>query len=299
MLRAPSLLFVPVALGSAVMFAAQAPRKLWAAHLAMGLLALAMYALTARGPRLSERALAMQVALAVGAILCTLVAPGIEGVHRWLTLGSVRVHPSALLSPPLLVLAAAYVHTRTRLVTAGAAAVQLLHIAQPDAGQATAWAAAGAVLYGSAKLDRPRIEGLLVVTAGALLSWLNPDPLAGAPFVEDIVPRAFALAPWLGTLALASLLAAILAPTTMPPPRSAKRGAAPGAKPATTPDSTVTHRAALALAVYLAATFAVTAVGQFPVPLLGFGMSTSVGPFLGLAVLKRLKAHQTSEASAS
>jgi len=33
----------------------------------------------------------------------TLLAPGTEGVHRWLPLGPVRIHAGALLLPPLLV----------------------------------------------------------------------------------------------------------------------------------------------------------------------------------------------------
>lgn len=279
MLRAVSLLFVPVAIGSAVMYVAGAPGSLWAAHIATGLLGVATYALAARGPRLSERAILMQVALAIGVMFVTLFAPGLEGVHRWLSLGSLRVNPSALLSPALLVLGAAYVESRTRVVTACAAFVQAVHVLQPDAGQATAWAAAGTVLFGWGKLERPRTEGVVVVIGGASVAWLGLDRLAGVPFVEDIVRRAFGVAPWMGCVAIAAMLAAMLAPRAMPTKADANV------------DVTAVRCAEVTLGVYLAATFVVTAVGEFPVPLLGFGMSATVGPFLGLAVLRRLKGY--------
>jgi cell division protein FtsW (lipid II flippase) len=279
MLRALSLLALPVAIGSAVMFAASAPGGLWAMHAATGLLAVAMYVLASGGPRLSERAIAMQVALAVGVLSLTLFTPGIQGVHRWLSLGSLRVHPSALLSPALLVLGAVYVESRTRVVAACAAAVQGVHLLQPDAGQATAWAAAGIALFGWGKLERQRSEGVVIVTSGALLAWLRPDPLAGVPFVEDTVRRAFGVATWLGGLAVVSLVGAVFAPRAMP----TKAGA--------NVDEMAVRRAEVALGVYLAAACVVTAFGEFPVPLLGFGMSATVGPFLGLSVLRRLKGY--------
>lgn len=41
------------------------------------------------------------------------------------------------------------------------------------------------------------------------------------------------------------------------------------------------------LTVYFATAAVVSAFGQFPVPLLGFGASSVLGAFLGLAVLRR------------
>lgn len=279
MLRALLLLYVPVAIGSAVMLAGAAPGQMWAAHAAMGLVGVMGSVLAARGPRLSERAVAMQLALAAVTIAATLFVPGIEGVQRWLTLGLLRVNPSALLAPALLAVGAAYARRRARDVAGYAVMLQLVHVLQPDAGQATAWAAAVSVLLLSwkGKLERERIFAVVLVLGGAIAAWLRADPLAGAAFVEDIVPRAFGVRTWVGCLAIASMAGAVLAFALLPTKSNADV------------DLEAVRRAEVTLGVYLATAFAVSALGEFPVPLLGFGMSATVGPFLGLSVLRRSK----------
>lgn len=129
------------------------------------------------------------VALAVlGAEALTLAAPGIDGVHRWVSLGTIRLHPAAI-GDPLLLLAAAVLWCRARpwtaisLVAAGLA----IHVLQPDAGQATALAA-GALVLG---LAPPLTDALPPADALPLTDALPP---AGAPPPAD-VPLTGALPP--------------------------------------------------------------------------------------------------------
>lgn len=209
----------------------------------------------------------------VGLVGSTLLAADIDGVTRWHLVGPLRLHCSALLTPILIVVAARTV--RARPIAAGVmlTACQLVHLAQPDAGQATALgvAAAWVLLTGATS---PVARGLGIASAAcSALVWLRPDPLPPAPFVEDIVAVAFRVTPLLGVLSLLSMLPIALAPLTI--------------APAHTAEPTV-NTARTGLALYLMGTIVVPYFGEFPVPLLGFGPSPIVGGFLGLAALSIL-----------
>ena len=210
-------------------------------------------------------------------VALSLASPGIQGVHRWLGGGLVRLQPSAILLPLVLLGLAALVRSG-RLRTAGiatAAAFALL-AGQPDAGQATALAAGLVTSALAARIDgTSRVALTATALVGASVAWQRPDPLAPVHLVEDIVPMAFAQHWALGvaatfTLALPALCA--LAYAT----RSAQAGRSVGDDD---------RSLGLALAAYLATSGAAPAFGAFPTPLLGFGASPILGTVVGLGAL--------------
>lgn len=70
-------------------------------------------------------------------IAATLATPGLEGIHRWLSLGPLRSNASTALLPWLFLgMISPEPRARTRAVGL-ACGVQLVHFAQPDAAQAT------------------------------------------------------------------------------------------------------------------------------------------------------------------
>lgn len=271
-----SLLCVPVVVGAFVMWLGGAPIARWSGHLVAGGAGVLAYAAALRAPHASFRT---PVATAIAATIATLASPGLQDVHRWLALGSLRLHASALVMPALLVCVAGSPPPRQLLLLV----MQAVHLAQPDAGQATAVAAASVVIAARGpERTIPRVCAALSVAA-AVATWLRADPLPPAPFVEDIVGRAFGIAPWVGCLALASVAAPLAA-------FRVERG---------DDVSPTTKAAAGALTAYFTATLLVTIVGRFPVPLLGFGISPIVGAFLGLAALRRLSPGTTPPRAAT
>jgi hypothetical protein len=268
------LLFVPVLVGFAVMLAGGALFPRWGVHLAAALLGWFAYLLVQRlpgdGAWLRSRWLPM---VGVGLVGSTLLAADIDGVNRWHLVGPLRLHCSALLTPVLVVVAANAVRARPIATGAMLSACQLVHLAQPDAGQATALGAAGAwVLMKGTTSRTARGLGIAIALSSAIV-WLRHDPLPPAPFVEDIVAVAFRVTPLLGVLAVLSMMPIALAPLLV--------------APAHTADPTV-NASRIGLALYLAGTLVVPFFGEFPVPLLGFGPSPLVGAFLGLAALQIL-----------
>lgn len=274
---APWLLpLVPLGTGLGIMLAGGAPRSRWVTQLAAGAVALAA-GLAARAARRTPAARFMVASapLGVALIAATLAGEGLMGVHRWIRLGPVLLHPSALFTPALLVLASRRIASHPLSVMAGLGALQAIHVAQPDAGQATSAGVAILVvlLLRNTVLGAAKALVMAALVAGSIaVAWARPDPLPPAPFVEDIVGRAFSLGALVGVLALASLAALAAAPLAV-------RGAEPG-ESGTSPGSAV-------LSVYLICSAAVVLAGEFPVPVLGFGASPVVGTFLGIAALGR------------
>ncbi|HEU0079117.1 MAG TPA: FtsW/RodA/SpoVE family cell cycle protein, partial [Longimicrobiaceae bacterium] len=83
----------------------------------------------------------------LAALAATLLAPGVEGVHRWLPLGPARLHPAAVFLPLLLVALQGLSQARGWWISIGVAVgVALVLLLQPDAAQATAFAAGCLVL---------------------------------------------------------------------------------------------------------------------------------------------------------
>lgn len=218
----------------------------------------------------------------VGLLASTFVAAGMEGVHRWVALGPMRLHASALLAPAALV-AIALLLSRSRLVPVIGivVAAQLVHVLQPDAGSATALAAgvigtlASWVFAGKPALREKLVGGGIALAgiAGAVIAWRRADPLLPVPHVEGIVE----LAASHGAAAYAAAIAAlVLVPQVVG--GLALRRQAPA----------VARMAAAGIAMHLAAAMMAARFGAFPVPLLGFGAAPVLGTYLGLGLTAAL-----------
>jgi hypothetical protein len=221
-----------------------------------GVAALALAVAVARSASVDRRA---PVVAAAGVVLAlaTLAAPGLNGVHRWIPLGPLALHVSPLAAPwALRAMDGGLRAGRFGWAATLALGLQGVHAAQPDAGQATAFAAGAiALLVPAAGPRRLRAVLGLALAALAAVAWARPDPLAPVPHVEGIVR--LAIDQGLGVAAVAALALLAAAPLL-------------GGRPA--------------LSAYLAAAVGVTAFGAFPVPVLGFGVSGLVGAWLAIAL---------------
>jgi cell division protein FtsW (lipid II flippase) len=211
--------------------------------------------------------------LTLAALAATLLAPGMVGVHRWLPLGPVRLHAAAVLLPVLVVALDSLSRVRGWWTSALVAAAAMLALfLQPDAAQATAFAAA-AVLLLFGRADRGmRLACLGVVGALAALTWTRRDPLAPVPYVEEIVGLAASLGTGWAAAAVVSLL---LLPV---PFFVAGRDAAP--------------HVGIALGAYVAITAAAPFLGSFPMPVMGYGMSPIIGYLAGLGLFIRARGYR-------
>ncbi len=259
-----------LAVGVLVMRASGVPAMLWGQNVAAWVVgALLCAGLWRVRPSHGPGVLYAAGVLAACGLAATLLDPGMQGVHRWVQLGPVRLHAGAILLPLLLAAVAGLERAGKRGASAVlATVVALVLFAQPDAAQTTAFAAAASVLLlprtaGEARLSIRLVP--LLALAGA--SWLRSDPLLEVPHVEGIVGLAAELGTGWGAAALASLL-------LLPVPFLAARREAG-------------DRLALALGAYLSVTLLAAAVGSFPVPVLGYGASPILGYLAAVGLLQR------------
>jgi hypothetical protein len=260
-----------LAVGILVMRASGVPAAAWAQNLVacvIGIL-LCFTLARARSSHRGDAGLPLAGVLALGFLAATWLDPGLQGVHRWLRLGPVRLHAGALVLPVVLATLAGLERAgRRRASTLLSIATALVLVLQPDAAQATAFVAGCVVLL----LPRRPVNGrawlrLVPLLALGGLSWLRGDPLAPVPHVEGIVGLAAELGTGWGVAAVASLL-------LLPVPFFAARGPGDG-------------RVGLALGAYVAVTILAAALGHFPVPVLGQGASPIIGYFAALGLLRR------------
>ena len=216
----------------------------------------------------SPQMLTAIIALSFFGLFATLLSTGVEGVHRWMSLGPINANLAALLLPPCIV-AFASIRLHRGTVFALITALLLLLWAQPDASQATGLALAGCVLAREWNKQLRLLSSILFIGVAALV-WFRIDPLAPVATVEGVVGLATAVSPFLAILILAALSVTI-ASIPMLAKHSGER------------------TAGYALFAYAAAVSLSAAIGNFPVPLAGFGISFPIGWWLaaGLLVGKR------------
>ena len=228
-------------------------------------------ALAARGRCILERFASVLALGALALLAATLFGEGLFGVHRWVGLGPVRFLASSIACPVLLA-AAAVLLTRAHGVWAvvAIAAAQAIHALQPDAGQSTALAA-GAVT-GLALWPAPllvRAVGMGAVAVSIVPAWMRPDPLPSVPEVEGIVGLAADLGRPVQVLAV--LLLALIPASLAIAARSIRVAPTDTSEPRR--DAAMARASCAALVAYVAGTILVSTIGNFPVPVLGFGIS--------------------------
>lgn len=215
------------------------------------------------------------------AISTTLVMPDLDGVRRWLSLGPLRINASAASLPWLLAgMVSPESAVRARAVGL-ACGVQLVHLAQPDAGQATALAIGVLPLLVGGTVVGRRMG---IACAGALLviaavAWTRSDVLPAVAHVEGILGLVGELGSWWPAAAGAATLC-LLAPAMV-----AMREHDP-----------VTIRLAAGLALYGCTTFGVSVLGRFPVPVFGAGAGPVLGWYamIGVLGIRSMARHEAS-----
>lgn len=251
--------------GVLVMRASGVPTLLWgqnvAAWAAGALLCVGIW--RTRSPALRVRWADAVAVLTLVALSATMLSPGVQGVHRWVALGPVRLHAAGVLLPLLLASLLPLARARGWWVsTLAATGVALALFLQPDAAQATAFAAGSVVLLLPGAGGRsPRLAGLLALPVLAGLAWRRRDPLAPVPHVEEILGMAAGLGVGWGVAAAASL-------ALLPLPFLLAGGGAG-------------RRVGAALGAYLALLALAPFAGSFPVPVLGYGVSPILGYLAG------------------
>jgi cell division protein FtsW (lipid II flippase) len=239
----------------------------WSINIAATVFGLLIWSVGRRLPPLRRRATrACLAGASIATILLPFASEGMLGVHRWVSMGGLRLHASAIAAPLIILcVAAAASHGISSALAIGTTAAIILAL-QPDAAQTTSFAAACAVVLVHSRRTQPRqaLLSVALLLAVAVASFVRRDPLPPVAHVEGI----FGVVASRGAGSAAMATVALL---LLPVPFFA---------------AWLRHRraTALALGVYVAMTLFAPAWGTFPVPIMGYGASPILGYFLALAV---------------
>jgi cell division protein FtsW (lipid II flippase) len=257
------LSLLTVAIGCAIAAAHGVGVGSWARNLVAWVVGAAAAFVVARRPA----ALPAFLLAAPAVLAATLLNAPVEGVHRWIDVGPLHINAAAALLPAAIVALAALSDQRWSWMAA--AVILGLLVLQPDASQATAWGAGMLVVLASSRAPGAiRAGGAAATVLAVTAAWLRPDPLAPVPEVEEIIGLAWTWSPLAAGVAVALLAATVLWPLRI-----------------AIADHRGSKTAALALATCCVATALAPALGAFPVPLVGIGMSSILGFWLGAGAL--------------
>ena len=218
--------------------------------------------------------------LPIGIVACLLIAltfldRGLEGVHRWLALGPIVLQPAAIVLPSIITAMYALSlnlsltentkNKENKSVGIGAIILSMtmatLLVLQPDAAQMTAFAVATSLLLVLRFGLKSFVPFLILILLGyTYFSWMRPDPIAPVMHVERIYELAY-------HRGLIYVLVAILATVLL-----------------FVPFITIIYRKqstnpllVIALGGYFLTCLVATFIGNFPVPIIGYGLSAILG----------------------
>lgn len=194
---------IVILLGLAAMRAAGAPVSLVIAQGAAGVMALGLAAALATWhPDGRGKGALIACGLALIALASPFVDPGLDGFHRWLTIGPVSLQPAAIALPVIVWFAAERpdgLFAPAALVAAG-----VICALQPDQQAATGLAAAIAALLMLHVRGRGWIVALGVAVAAAMIAAFAPE-LAPVAYVEQVLRLSLEASLGLGLLACLAL----------------------------------------------------------------------------------------------
>lgn len=270
----PLLITIPsIVIGAAAMYYNKVPTSIWAQNAAYLVAAgLISYFVALSKPKVrGSQFYTVSILISILFILLTFISAGMEGVHRWVSVGIIRFNVSMIVLPIIII-------STWRLLQANqlwvavitTLAVAILMLVQPDASQLTGFTIPMMVLLYN-KLDKKLLSlfTLGILTVLIILSWVFLDNLPAVAYVEEIVGL-------LANMGLLWLVLGVISLVILPvpfiffPPKNL-------------------ILPSVCLGLYFIIVLISTLFGNFPVPLMGYGISPIIGYYISVTWYVRSK----------
>ncbi len=197
----------------------------------------------------------------------TFLDRGLDGVHRWLSIGNFRLYISSIILPSVVIMIGKLWQDQKELVSVAILLVIVaILVMQPDASQLSAFSAA-MVFWVLIQTKRKAIQYALpcALVACVVYAWIHIAGLEAVPHVEGILILAGDMGGAYSVLGFSSLVILLL------------------------PFLNFSHAStkAKAVGIYYFVMITSTFFGKFPVPFMGYGISPIVGYLLAVFFLMR------------
>lgn len=204
-------------------------------------------------------------------IVILLVLPfffsGIDGIHRWVTVGPINIYITSIILPVLIFyIWKIAINNRQRNVLVLTFITLLILLLQPDAGQLSAFASATAIIFWKMIRSKTiKIISIATILLFVMVSWVFLDDLEPVSYVEDII---FLVAGLGNVWLIAGILSLVL--LFIPFFIYGK-------------NNVISY----SLGVYYFTMMIVTFIGNFPLPIMGYGISPIIGYFIAISLLHK------------
>ena len=167
------------------------PASVWLTNVAAAVLGLLLFAVGRRLAPPVRGTPAWIAGASIAVVLLPFTSESVLGVYRWISVGGLSLHASAIVAPLIILCVAAEASHRSRIALAISVTAALILALQPDAAQTTSFAAACAVIIAPAMARQPRIAliGFALLLAASVFSLIRHDPLLPVAHVEGIFGR--------------------------------------------------------------------------------------------------------------
>jgi cell division protein FtsW (lipid II flippase) len=253
----PALLF-----GTYTMAFSEVPKSIWMMNLGFGLLGIALQWVFFRFRPVFKKVNPFPIILiSMVLLLLTFWDDGYKDVHRWVSFGTFKVNIGLIVSPVILI----QIHKMENRIMALLVSLLsvLVFLFQPDASLVTAFSAAAVMLL-IRKNSSNITKGLILIAAigASVFAWYNLDSLPAVSYVEDILSLAWKIS-WV--FGICSVLSLVLLPL-----------------PFFVLSSKENRTMAYSLGLYFSLILLAPIFGNFPVMVMGYGISPIIGYFIGL-----------------
>lgn len=252
-------------LGTYTMAFSEVPRTLWMMHLGFGLIGIALQWVFFRFRPVFKKVNPYPIILiSMLLLLLTFWDDGYQDVHRWVSIGTFKVNIGLIVSPLILI----QIHKMENKIMALLVSLLsvLIFLFQPDASLVTAFSAAAVMLL-IRKNSSNITKGLILIAAigATAMAWYRLDSLPAVSYVEGILTLAWEISGFFG---ICSVLSLVLLPL-----------------PFFVLTSKENRTMAYSLGMYFSLILLATLFGNFPVMVMGYGISPIIGYFIGMVWL--------------
>lgn len=196
---------------------------------------------------------------------------GIQGIHRWVTVGPAKFYISSIVLPGIIIgLWELLQKNKWWLTYCIAFLMNILLSLQPDASQLTAFTLPMIILL-FLRSDKVILKRFCTafLTSFIIYLWINLDSLPPVVYVENIIQLAGSLGLLWAVFGIGSLLLLPI-PFIFFSPTGFKD-------------------ISICLGIYFITVLASTQFGNFPVPLMGYGISPIIGYFISITWLENTR----------
>lgn len=272
----PTIIAAPaITIGSVAMHINNVPTSIYTQNiLCLIILGLISYFAISKEYRFNKNTTIIFTIISVIALLLTFINSGIEGVHRWVSIGPIRLYVSSIVLPIIIINLWKIVDKKNNSIWISFISVICISIIlalQPDASMITAFAIPMIILFWNNNNIKNifRIFIIAFLSALTIFSWIFLDGLAPVSYVEGIIELVKNMGMIWFVLGIATLVILPL-PFILFPIKEYKL-------------------LSLCIGIYFFIILVSTIFGNFPVPLMGYGISPIIGYFISITWFVKAK----------